>query len=332
MILQGFFPEGKFYKGSLHTHSSVSDAAMSPEEVAALYRSMGYDFLAITDHNIFGRHEELSDESFLLLPGVEMDIYYPRKDQMFVYEGGDYELNARYHPEINTVYNFKTHHIVGIGRPGCTLPEGFAFREFRKTLDYGTQIVEELKKNDCIVFYAHPYDSKVTIEDVAQVEGYDGMEIFNYGSELLHSMGYNEVYLDHVMWRGRKLKIFATDDSHQGANRDYGGGWIMVKAKELTHEAITEAIDQGSFYATNGGPEILDFCVEDGVAKVRCSGAQKIQFTTIRSKPCFYAPHMGVSELTEAEARPNWEFDKFCRVTVTDEYGRKSWSQPLYWE
>ena len=39
-----------WYKGNLHTHTTRSDGRKSPEEVMALYRDHGYDFLALTDH------------------------------------------------------------------------------------------------------------------------------------------------------------------------------------------------------------------------------------------------------------------------------------------
>jgi hypothetical protein len=41
---------GRFFKGNLHTHSTVSDGSLPPEDVISLYRQHGYDFLAITDH------------------------------------------------------------------------------------------------------------------------------------------------------------------------------------------------------------------------------------------------------------------------------------------
>ena len=41
---------GRFWRGNLHTHSNLSDGALSPRETAAVYREAGYDFVAITDH------------------------------------------------------------------------------------------------------------------------------------------------------------------------------------------------------------------------------------------------------------------------------------------
>ena len=43
-----------WYKGNLHTHTTNSDGAYTPEETIALYKSKGYDFLALTDHWFHG--------------------------------------------------------------------------------------------------------------------------------------------------------------------------------------------------------------------------------------------------------------------------------------
>src|SRR5918993_4702517 len=40
-----------WYKGNLHTHSLWSDGDDFPEMISDWYKSRGYDFLAISDHN-----------------------------------------------------------------------------------------------------------------------------------------------------------------------------------------------------------------------------------------------------------------------------------------
>lgn len=53
MDYKGFHGEGQWYKGNLHCHTTVSDGSLTPEEVVTLYKSNGYSFLAISDHNIY---------------------------------------------------------------------------------------------------------------------------------------------------------------------------------------------------------------------------------------------------------------------------------------
>ena len=61
-----------WYKGNLHTHTTNSDGANTPEETIELYKSKGYDFLALTDHWFHG--EGRQEEDFLLLNGTEFDV------------------------------------------------------------------------------------------------------------------------------------------------------------------------------------------------------------------------------------------------------------------
>ncbi len=42
--------EGLWYKGQLHCHSNQSDGSFGPEEVVSRYASLGFDFIALTDH------------------------------------------------------------------------------------------------------------------------------------------------------------------------------------------------------------------------------------------------------------------------------------------
>lgn len=61
-----------WYKGNLHTHTTNSDGAYTPEETIALYKSKNYDFLALTDHWFHG--EGRQEENFLLLNSTEFDV------------------------------------------------------------------------------------------------------------------------------------------------------------------------------------------------------------------------------------------------------------------
>jgi hypothetical protein len=45
-------PESQWFKGNLHTHSLWSDGDDYPEMIADWYKSKGYHFLALSDHNV----------------------------------------------------------------------------------------------------------------------------------------------------------------------------------------------------------------------------------------------------------------------------------------
>ena len=51
-----FDSEGLWLKGNLHSHTTVSDGVYEPAEMAMDYRAHGYDFISMTDHNVFVSH------------------------------------------------------------------------------------------------------------------------------------------------------------------------------------------------------------------------------------------------------------------------------------
>ena len=65
-------------KGNLHAHSTFSDGRRPLDEVIARYRDLGYDFLAITDHDDriledYWFQIPRGDDRMLIFPGVEID-------------------------------------------------------------------------------------------------------------------------------------------------------------------------------------------------------------------------------------------------------------------
>ena len=43
----------RWYRGMLHMHSHWSDGRALPEQAVAAYKDVGYDFIALSDHNRF---------------------------------------------------------------------------------------------------------------------------------------------------------------------------------------------------------------------------------------------------------------------------------------
>ena len=52
-------PENGFYKANLHSHTTVSDGALTPEEAKKAYQAEGYSIVAFTDHHKYAWHREL---------------------------------------------------------------------------------------------------------------------------------------------------------------------------------------------------------------------------------------------------------------------------------
>ena len=71
-VQSAFDARGTWYRGNLHTHSSRSDARLTPAEVVEFYRTNGYDFIGLTDHLIYANPADWEAHSeFLVIPGIE---------------------------------------------------------------------------------------------------------------------------------------------------------------------------------------------------------------------------------------------------------------------
>jgi hypothetical protein len=69
-------PDG-WYKGDFHCHSVYSDGDSQPEEVIAKAKALGFDFLALTDHNVLSHQAALlhQETDLILIPGYEVTTY-----------------------------------------------------------------------------------------------------------------------------------------------------------------------------------------------------------------------------------------------------------------
>ena len=300
------FPDfGKFYKANLHSHSTVSDGKNTPLEMMLYYKEHGYDILALTDHELLVDHSELNQDDFLMLPGYEYafieDVPYP--------EAKTIELN---------LYPRKPHEIKQI----CFNPKNVIHGEkwrcdtlayvgdiFERTfsLECMQAVIDEALKNDFIVSLNHPAYSMETPAFFGKLNGLFAMEIHNQGS-FYDACEYNPQMYQEMLRAGHKIGTLAVDDNHAAYVYDSKTdlrpwGFTMIKAKELTHEAIITALEHGDFYSTQG-PEIYDVFIENDKVGIQCAEAKNIimhtrgRFSEQKSAPigetinemCFYIP------------------------------------------
>lgn len=285
---------GKWYKGCLHVHSSASDGRLSPEEVLAWYRSRGYDFVAITDHNA-PSEAQVIDSSLITLAGIEVDGVDP----------------------VAGLY-----HLVGLGLelPGPTREEPGRIQD----------AIDRLRAAGALVCLAHPYWSGQRSAQLMGVEGCFALEVYNGGCEVDDAKGFSAVHWDDLLAAGGRLWGLAVDDAHwRTGERDAGLGWVWVKAQALTQQAILEALDAGSFYASSG-PEIYDLVLDRdrGEVTIRCSPVVSIDF--VGNGPLSRRV-LGAKRrrLTEASYRLR-HGQRYLRVACLDASGCWAWSNPLF--
>ena len=109
-------------KGNLHSHTTCSDGALSPEELVQVYRDLGYDFIAITDHDHLFRPgcydglKELGD-GILVLFGIELTVFEKGYFHVGRIEGDQEVLHVFNHPgEYDLPYEKMLERLEAIGR------------------------------------------------------------------------------------------------------------------------------------------------------------------------------------------------------------------------
>ena len=308
--------EGKFYKANLHSHSTVSDGELTPEQMKKLYTDNGYSIIAFTDHCRFVTHNELSDENFLALNGVENAADEQGKPQFYdrccdvCYIALSSERKLHPFQDENNVQ--------GDGEYSPFVPV-YCTGDVNMMIETGV-------KNGFFVTYNHPTWSLEDYERYMTYGGMNAMEIFNYSSAVDGYDEYNPEIYDNMLRSGKRIFCIATDDNHNRAPNtchwDSFGGFTMIKAPSLKYEDVTKALLKGDFYASRG-PEIkaLWLDTDDGTIHIECSDAVKIVCTRGgRRCRAVYAKEQGVEYLNEMFFSVN-PTDIYFRITVFDEYG-----------
>jgi len=319
-----FIPEGNFYKGNIHTHTTRSDGRTEPDDMINEYKKRGYNFLILTEHNRYTHLTGYDDENFILLPGME--------------------INAP--PDIHEIRDYHFLAIPGTKeqREHAKLPQ----YEHDQVLDLHTfhsyadlqAMIDDAYDRGNMVTINHPYWSKIEYDEILPLKHIFAMEVYNYCSTVLENVGSSFSHWDAVLRHGMKLWGTAVDDGHNfhpftSGGNDSFGGWITVKAKSLCQDDLMEAIAAGSFYGS-AGPEIYDFYVEDGTVHFKCSPVSRIfingQQREIRVK--WAEPGSTIDELVcPLYGDCKWcEAEKYVRVECYDWQGRKAFTNPIWLE
>lgn len=89
----------KFYKGQFHTHTWWSDGKAAPEQAVAFYKKRGYDFLGLTEHNVYPEGSRVKTikkgdlESRAVLDAYRRD--FPASAVVKESPGGDFEVELK---------------------------------------------------------------------------------------------------------------------------------------------------------------------------------------------------------------------------------------------
>jgi len=302
---EAFAAPGSFYRGNLHTHSTLSDGALAPDEVCRRYAAEGYDFLCLSDHYVGSYGYPIADTKayrsnrFTTLLGAE------------VHSG--------------QMANGELWHLLAVGLPeGFQPPEAPDF-DGAKAPESAASLARRCREAGAFVAIVHPQWYNQTLDDARSIEAAHAVEIYNHGCQIECERGDGLAMLDLLLSEGRRLTGCATDDAHFHGP-DHFGGWVMVKAQELTPEALLEALKAGRYYSSQG-PHLHDIRVDGNAVQVACSPAERIIAVGARATATqAYGRAMAEATLDISRFRAGGWF----RVCVADRHDRKAWSNPIW--
>lgn len=298
--------EKSFQKGGLHCHTTRSDGVGSPEEVMKFAHEHGFDFLALTDHQIYNHTNYAPETGILLVPGTE-------HSNILVYSHG-----------------FRCFHTVCVG-PSPEDGNGFANDEklpgtnFQSSEEYQPWLDEAHGKKNLTIL-CHPQWSNTSAKYFENQKGNFAMEIWNSGCALAEDCDADAAYWDELLGQGKIIYGVATDDAHVFDH--LCRGWVMVKA-EKDLNAILAALEKGEFYSSCG-PEIYDFYVDGDKVVLECSPVARARLHSDMHPNQVRVDENG--NITRAEFTLNhWAgpYD-YVRASIVDKDGKQAWTNPIF--
>ena len=292
-----------FLKGGLHTHTTRSDGWADPAVVIRHYHALGYNFLALTDHNIYNYKNFAPDMDMLILPGMERDHSLPTP-------GTHCFHTVCLGPEEGMGNQFKQDDCF----PGHVPVQDQAAYQ---------PILDGYHAMGNITLYCHPEWSSTPAREFEKLKGNFAMEIWNSGCALENELDDNAAYWDELLLKGIHISGAATDDSHDISH--CGLGYVLVKA-ERNIPSILQALKTGAFYSSCG-PEIYDFYIDDGHVVLECSPCLSAGFCHGLLSAKLTRSSKG--DVTKAVMKLP-EYCNYIRGVVKDSAGRRAWTNPIY--
>ncbi len=292
---------GNLYKANLHCHSTISDGAYSPEELKKMYMEKGYHAIAYTDHKVCVPHTELTDENFVALTGFEIAFGIRKATSV---------------------------HMNGIARNPMT--EFFVDNEDMDDVEKMNAGIKLLNDNDFISTLNHPRWSGILMKNIEKLGDVANIEVVN-GFELIRDgYGDSSTVFEMELRRGRKVRPFATDDSHKADKLEYFQGFTVIKAAELSYDALVEGLDAGNFFASTG-PMFQNLWLDGNILHVECSPVCGVyvhgQYYSHRAAEIAGEDTIQVVDIDLGDTFANSDY---LFVQIVDKQGKRAWSCPLW--
>jgi predicted metal-dependent phosphoesterase TrpH len=282
----------RWFRGNIHTHSLWSDGNDFPEMIADWYVKRGYNFLALSDHNVLSQGVRWKKHDEILAKGYKdaLEKYRARFGDEWVETRGtpgtpDYEVRLKpldefrklvekpgeflmiQSEEISDEAEGVPVHMNAANIQEVIQPQGG--KTVAEAIENNLRAVEEHAKKtgaEVLIHLNHPnFGYAITAEDIAQVIRERFVEVYNGHPGVGHLGDKNHPSVEEIWDIANTLRIakfnaaplfgVATDDSHVYDGKPGsrpGRGWIMVRATKLEPESLIRAIKAGEFYASSG--------------------------------------------------------------------------------
>ena len=299
----------QWFKGQTHAHTTNSDGDDLPRRVVRWYRDHNYNFLVITEHDTITNIKYLDtdkNDDFILIPGEEVSDYFDNKPL----------------------------HVNGINLQELVKPQ-----KGQGVVDNLQKNIDAIRKAGGIPQINHPnWKWAFAEKEMVQLKNVKLFELYNMDK---HSnnfsaggmAGMEEVW-DRILSKKVIMYGVITDDSHdfEGECRPNkslpGRGWIMVRAKTLSADAITAALDRGDFYGTVGmGVELIDIKVTDKEYALEIKPYSDFKYTT------FFIGKNGTILKNDYHLKPKYKFkgnELYVRAKVFCSSGDFAITQPVF--
>jgi hypothetical protein len=282
----------RWWKGNLHTHSLWSDGDDYPEMIADWYKRNGYNFLALSDHNILSKVEKWTTVGKTPTSEQALGKYIARygTDWVEIRETpekkevrlktleqfrGKLEEPGRFLMVQSEEITAKNVHINATNVQELILPYTSFDQNDSKSIVGAIQrtlnaVLDQRKRTGVPMFphVNHPnFKWALTAEELMQLDNDLFFEVYN-GHPQVYSRGDAEhastdriwdIILSERLGRLGKGIVYAlgTDDSHHYHNEPKklsrsGRGWVQVRARSLKIEDLIAAMEAGDFYASSG--------------------------------------------------------------------------------
>ena len=306
------------YKGNFHMHTCRSWDSVTPyQEALQAYYEKGYQFCAVTDHEVYWDSAACDREDFLTLAGVE---------SAFILNGGKPDwLLERTH--------FTSLHINLLYDASGGKPNGFRHDQvLLRPVDYGltswNDYISYCRERNQLVIINHPNWSRLAPELFTGICGAFAFELWNSGGIQEGGCTTDEALWDYALRRGYRIWALTGDDTHRygPAETVCGSAFTMVCAGEFSKAGLLRSIKQGSFYPSTG-PKIHDMRIVDDTLYMDLDPVRQVRICAGELLGKSFTPTGGTVEHIEWKIKPGL---KYFRVELRDPNGGMAWSQPVF--